>query len=217
LRASRRITVALSIATAVAASSNASAHRRDEFLQAARLAIDPARVELQLDLTPGIDVAETIIADIDRNRDGVISPAEQREYVARVLNEVALDVDGTALHAVPVNATFPDVQSFRRGEGTIQLRADSALPRLSNGAHHLSYRNTNRPAVSVYLANALVPDDERVAVHAQHRDLDQRSLTIDYDLRAASRAPVGAWLLFGGIAGIAVVRLKADTTSGGRS
>ena len=174
-------------------------------------------MELQLDLTPGIEVAETIIADIDRNHDGVLSPDEQRAYVAGVLNAVTLDVDGMTLRAVPVAATFPDVQSFRRGEGTIQLRADSALPELSSGAHRLSYRNTNRPEVSVYLANALVPNDERVAVHAQQRDADQRSLTIDYDLQAQSLAPVGAWLLLGGIAAIAVVRLRANTTSAGRS
>ena len=37
-----------------------SAHRRDEYLQAACLAIDPDRVELALDLTAGIAVAEVV-------------------------------------------------------------------------------------------------------------------------------------------------------------
>ncbi|HXI29434.1 MAG TPA: hypothetical protein VNG89_13440, partial [Vicinamibacterales bacterium] len=60
------------IAAAVFAGTVArvSAHRRDEYLQAARLAIDPGRVQIELDLTPGIALAEAILADIDRNRDG---------------------------------------------------------------------------------------------------------------------------------------------------
>ena len=175
-------------------------------------------MELQLDpRQPGVEVAETITADIDRNHDGVLAPDEQREYVTRVLNAVTLDVDGMALNAVPVGATFPEPQSFRRGEGTIQLRADAALSPLRNGAHRLSYHNRHQPNVSVYLANALVPQSDRVAVHAQARDADQRDLTIDYDLRAASRRPVGPWLLLGGMAAIAVVRLKAGATSRGRS
>jgi hypothetical protein len=198
LRASKGAALALVFAIAVLAGSTASAHRRDEFLQAARLAIEPARVELQLDLTPGIEVADTVIADIDRDRDGALSPEEKRHYVAGVLSAVALDVDGKALHVVPIAATFPDVDSFRRGEGTIQLRAGTALPPLSNGAHHLSYRNTNRPDISVFLANALVPESDRVAVHAQQRDTDQRDLRIDYELRSESRVPTVGWMFFGG-------------------
>ena len=40
-----------------------SAHRRDEYLQAARLALDPGRVQIELDLTPGIAVADAILVD----------------------------------------------------------------------------------------------------------------------------------------------------------
>ena len=58
---------------AIVGSAEVSAHRADEYLQAARLAIDPARVQIELDLTPGIALAEAIIADIDRNRDGSLS------------------------------------------------------------------------------------------------------------------------------------------------
>ena len=58
---------------AIVGGAEVSAHRRDEYLQAARLAIDPGRVQLELDLTPGIALADAIIADIDRNRDGSLS------------------------------------------------------------------------------------------------------------------------------------------------
>jgi hypothetical protein len=204
LRASKRAALELVFATVVLAGTTASAHRRDEFLQAARLAIEPSRMELQLDLTPGIEVAESVIADIDRDRDGMLSPDEQRRYVTGVLSAVTLDVDGKALHVVPIAATFPDVDSFRRGEGTIQLRAGSPLPPLSDGAHHLSYRNTHRPDISVFLANALVPDSDRVAVHGQQRDTNQRELTVDYELQSTSHMPALGWTYFGGALAVAL-------------
>ena len=72
----------LALTLAVAGSAELSAHRTDEYLQAARLAIDPARVQIELDLTPGIALADTIVADIDRNHDGSLSADEQRAYGA---------------------------------------------------------------------------------------------------------------------------------------
>jgi hypothetical protein len=194
----QRTLLALILAALVIA--NLSAHRRDEYLQAARLAIAPTRVELQLDLTPGIAVADTIIADIDRNRDGALSPDEQQAYVARVLSAIELAVDGHPVHLQPEReqgpSTFPDPEAFRRGEGTIALQANATLPPLSEGAHQLAYRNTHRADISVYLANALIPDSNRVTVTAQMRDPDQRNLTIDYQLRDASNTSfASAWLL----------------------
>lgn len=188
------LAVALTLAVAVA---DVSAHRRDECLQAARLAIAPGRVELQLDLTPGIAVAGTIVVDIDRNGDGSLSAGEKQAYVERVLNDIALEVDGRRLHLQqPASSHFPDLDAFGRGEGTITLRSNADLPHLSEGPHRLSYRNTHRRDVSVYLSNALVPDSDRVAISAQLRDSDQRDLTIEYVLRDGPESSVAqAWLL----------------------
>src|SRR5580765_8182089 len=69
LPAVRGTALAVALAAAVTLGTAASAHRRDEYLQAARLAVEPGRVDLELDLTPGIEVAEAIIADIDGDRD----------------------------------------------------------------------------------------------------------------------------------------------------
>ena len=42
-----------------------SAHRRDEHLQAARIAIELERVDVELDITPGADVADALVSAID--------------------------------------------------------------------------------------------------------------------------------------------------------
>jgi hypothetical protein len=65
------------------------------------------------------------------------------------------------------------------------------------GRHQLLFRNRHHPDRSVYLANALVPDSDDVAVTAQRRDGDQTELTIEYIVRAApaSASSRTAWLL----------------------
>jgi hypothetical protein len=174
--------VALALLLALSAGSAASAHRRDEYLQAARIGIGPAHVQLQLDLTPGIAVADRVLAEIDADHDGAISAAEAQRYQGRVLAAVALDVDGVALAPTVTGATFPPLDAVRSGEGTIAMQIDAALPPLSPGPHRLHYRNAHQPEIAVYLANALVPASDRVQVTGQERDADQRSLAIDYTL-----------------------------------
>ena len=200
----------LVLATAIVCAAGVSAHRTDEYLQAARLAIDSGTVQIALDLTPGIALAEAIIADIDRNRDGSLSPDEQRAYGGLVMSALTLEIDGTPVRAQLGVTDVPGAEAMRRGEGTIRIQSTATLTRLSIGPHQLLFRNRHHPDRSVYLANALVPDSDKVAVTAQRRDVDQRELIIDYVLRAAPAAPAGAWL-WGSIAGamvLSVLRIR---------
>jgi len=194
----------LALTMAIVAAADVSAHRRDEYLQAARLGIDPGAVQIELDLTPGIAVAEAIIADIDRNRDGSLSQDEQRAYGALVVSALTLEVDGTPIRAQLATTSFPDAEAMRRGEGTVRIQSAATFPALSLGSHQLLFRNSHDPGRSVYLANALVPDSDDVAVTAQRRDSDQTELTIEYVLRAAPATSTSSWLL-GGIAAATVL------------
>jgi len=181
-----------------------SAHRTDEYLQAARLAIEPGRVQIELDLTPGMALAEAILADIDRNRDGSLSAEEQRAYGSLVLSALELEVDGTPVRMQLGVSSFPDAGAVRGGEGTIRLHSAATLPQLSMGSHLLFFRNSHHPDRSVYLANALVPLSDRIAVTAQRRDGDQRELIIEYVVRGAPATSTDAWLL-GSIAAATVL------------
>jgi len=200
---------------AIAGGAEVSAHRTDEYLQAARLAIDAGRVQLELDLTPGITMADAILADIDRNRDGSLSAEEQRAYGSVVLSALELEVDGTRLPVQLGASSFPAPEAVRRGEGTIRLHVAVMVPRRSTGFHQLLFRNRHHPDRSVYLANALVPESAEVAVTAQRRDVDQRELIIDYVVRA-SPVTWTAVLLFGTIAAATVLsalRIRAPRSA----
>jgi hypothetical protein len=190
--------LALGMTIVIVGGGGVSAHRVDEYLQATRIAIEPDGVQLELDLTPGIALAETILADIDRNHDGSLSIEEQRAYGSLVLNALTVDLDGTPVRAELASSSFHGPDEIRRGEGTVRFHLTAPLPRPAAGVHHLLFRNRHHPDRSVYLANALVPASGRVSVTAQRRDGNQSELTIDYVLRAAPARP-SVWLL-GGLA-----------------
>jgi len=178
----------------VAVAEPVSAHRLDEYLQASRIGIDPDRVRIELDLTPGVSVAPRILAEIDRDHDGAVSREEARAYEARVTSDIRLDVDGRPLALEPVESQCHLAGQLLTGEGTLSVQWAAEVPALGPGTHRLRYRNGHRPDIGVYLANALVPASTRVAVTAQRRDVDQRELVIEYELRDPAHASAGWWL-----------------------
>lgn len=186
MRASRRsIGACAALVAIVALSTSVSAHRRDEYLQAARIAVEPDHIAIELDLTPGAAVADPIISAIDTDGDGTLSETEQARYARRVVASVSLVVDGRPLSLALVGATSPDLVAAGRGEGTVRVQMRGEPPLASVGPHQLRFANAHLPEHSVYLANALVPQSPRVAVSRQHRTIDQRELTIDYDVATA--------------------------------
>jgi hypothetical protein len=174
-----------------------SAHRLDEYLQAARIAIEPNGVQLELNLTPGITVADSIVLEIDSDRNGVLSSEEQRAYAQQVLSATALRIDTAPRHLDLVASNFPSVAAMRLGDTAITIRSRVVVPFLAAGPHRLFFRNENVSANSVYLANALVPESDRVAVTRQERDGDQRELTIDFVIRGTPAASSRRWAWIG--------------------
>jgi hypothetical protein len=184
LRRNRLPTVTVVVAAVFVGGAQTSAHRLDQLLQAARIGIAEDRVELELDLTPGAAVSDRMIAEIDRDGDGSFSNDEQRSFVDRVFTRIEMTADGARLRVTPRSFTFPAAAAFRAGDGVIAIRAAAPMSANSQGAHHLAFQNDYGRDISVYLANALVPETHRVAVTGQQRDGVQSRLIITYDVRA---------------------------------
>lgn len=184
-----------------------SAHRLDEYLQSARLDIAPERVEIVLDLTPGIGVARALVTALDRDLDGSISDREARVFAEDVLRATALDADGMPLRVALVDSASPAIDALLRGDGIVRIRAAAPIPPLAAGLHHLRFRNLYGGDAGVYLANALVPASDRITVVAQRRDVDQRDLTVEYNLRAEPGARIRQGVPLG-VAGMLVVGLQ---------
>ena len=185
----------------------AGAHRLDEYLQATRLSIDVDRVSLEIDLTAGISVARQVFGWIDTNRDGQISSTEGHAYAEQMLGAVVVSLDGRTAPLSLIDSRFPEPRDMATGTGTIRLRATANLTAAATGRHQLSYFNGHQAETSVYLVNALIPDDPRIRITDQRRDPAQHRLTIDYDVTTNSAWARTSWLM----AGLAAVGLLAVT------
>ena len=163
-------------------SASPSAHRLDEYLQAARVSLERTRVALEVDLTPGAAVADGIIALIDGDGDKRISPLEAERYGRSVLADVVLELDGRPITLTLDHVEASSLEEMRHGLGAIQLRASGdAEPRMSLRCE-LHFQNNHQAGSSVYLVNALLPGDAGIKVVGQTRDAKQRDVRIEYSI-----------------------------------
>jgi hypothetical protein len=176
--------------------SGAAAHALDEFVQAARLSLTRSHVDLVMDLTPGVEVSSSIIATLDRDRDGVITPSEAAAYATRVLQDTTVELNGERLAMALTRIDVPPIAEMREGMGTIHLTARGVHDTGLNGDARLTFRNDHAPENSVYLVNALVPADRTLTVVRQERDWRQRSARIVYDVQPGTGAQM-TWIAMG--------------------
>lgn len=200
MRAGRTASILIAFIAAAVGVAELSAHRRDELLQAARISFEGDRLDVELDLTPGIEASATFIADVDLNRDAALSADEQWAYCRRVAAAIQVELDGRPLRLQPRGCRFAALAAIGTGEATIRLHVVAPVPELRAGVHQVLLRNTFQPVGSVYLANALVPTSAAVTVTAQHRDANQRNLAIDYRIRPGPVPRLPLWPL-GAVAG----------------
>jgi len=155
--------------------TNAWAHRLDEYLQATRVAVATNRVDLSIELTPGVAVADQVLAVIDKNGDGRVCDEESAAYAQRVLKDMQIELDEKLLTWDQADTSFPALEDVKKGEGVIRIKAFAAVGPLVGGNYALTLTNAHLPAISVYLVNALSPKDRAIKITKQTRDEHQRN------------------------------------------
>jgi hypothetical protein len=164
--------------------TDAFAHRLDEYLQATRVSVAANRIDLSIDLTPGVTVADQVLEVIDQDRDGRVSGDECTIYAQRVLKDIRVGLDGKVLALSLVDASFPALHEVKGGIGVIRIKATAPVDQLSVGRHTLSLTNAHLPAISVYLVNALVPKDPAIRIKKQMRDEFQKAYRLEFGVNA---------------------------------
>jgi hypothetical protein len=177
----------------VVLAARADAHALDEYAQALRVGVSVNRIDLFLDLTPGVTIATDVLRHIDADNDGVITPDEARVYGQRVVSDLRASVDQRAVALTLTRVELPTVGELRSGAGVIRVEATTPAPE-SPGHHRVRIENGHLPALSVYVANALLPDTSRVSVRRQTRDARQQIHVLEYEVHGADRAQA-MWLL----------------------
>ncbi len=188
-----RIRVGLLGCLLVALATDATAHRLDEYLQATRVAVATNRVDLSIDLTPGVSVADQLLVVIDLDRDGRVSKEEGVAYAQRVLEDIQVGLDGKTVVPRLLETSFPKLAEIRSGHGVIRIKATASVGPLAAGPHALGLTNAHLPAISVYLVNALVPKDPAIKIGQQTRDELQKEYRLEFGVSApaAVAQPVG--------------------------
>ena len=163
----------------------AFAHRIDEYLQATLLTLEPHSLQGSIRLVPGVLVASDVIASIDANGDGVISPEEQRAYAQQVLNSISITLDGRVVETKLVSWSFPSLGQMHDGLGEIKINYSAAL---SDGGrdHVLLVATHNLRQKLMYLINLTVPEDRSLEILSQRRNPEQSVYEVDYEEKTAA-------------------------------
>ena len=173
------------------------AHRLDEYLQATILSIGQRTITATLRMVPGVAVAPGVIARIDTNHDGLLSPAEQQHYAQEVLADLQLNADGRPLPLKLTAEIFPSIESMKLGMGEIQL-AFSADVLFTGRQHELTFENHHQRSISVYLVNSLVPQDRNLQLTGQLRNMNQSAYRVTLVEAAAAPLQGLTWSGFSG-------------------
>jgi hypothetical protein len=188
----RRILSAAAIL--VLAAPSALAHRLDEYLQGAIIAVEKTRVDVELTLTPGVAVFPRLIVDIDTDGNGVVSTTEQQAYVGRILRDLTLKIDGQPLTSRLLSMEFPAIGEMKEGRGEIRIEFESALP--AGGPNRkLTLENHHQNQIAAYQVNCLVPRDPDIRILAQKRNYSQSYYELDFVQAGVPSNPRSlAWL-----------------------
>jgi hypothetical protein len=195
-------TTAVAVFVLLLAGGDTSAHRLDEYLQATRVSIGRAELNLELDLTPGASIASAIAGTLDVDADGAVSPVEAEAYGRAVLSDLVVKGDERPIAMTLARIEIPTIDEMRDGLGTIRLQASGTLPDV-RGRHSLSIFNKHKPEASVYMVNALVPGDRDVNLGSQSRDPRQQEYRLEYTV--SPRWITQTFWLALGVAGLALV------------
>lgn len=160
--------------------STVFAHRDDEYLQATLVVIEPGAVRLQINLTPGVAVAEQVIAAIDRDRDEAISKNEVAAYAELLKRDLTLRMDGRKLELKLTASEFVPPEELRTGSGIIQMEFSAISGPLVAGPHRLTLENRHLTTLSVYLINAAKPRFSTVQITRQKRNENQSAGEIEF-------------------------------------
>lgn len=156
------------------------AHQLDEYVQATLVQIDPSAIRLQINLTPGVEVADEVLDLVDHDRDGVISQKEAVAYAEMLKRDLAVRLDGSDVELSVTESNIVEPSELRTGWGIIQTEFLLAPAALTAGAHTLVFENRHLGSLSVYSFNAARPRSDSIQIIRQTRSDNQGAGEIEF-------------------------------------
>lgn len=151
----------------------ASAHVLDEYLQTTLVLIEPGDIRLRINLTPGVEVADKILAQIDVDQNAEITEQEIAAYVKVLRKDLNVQLDGQEVELTLTASKVPKLAELRTGHGIIQLQFSLPTQKLDSGAHTLAFANKHFGDIGAYLLNAARPESDAIQITKQDRTKNQ--------------------------------------------
>jgi len=180
------VIVALAAISLAAIPSAADGHVLDEYLQSTLVAIEPEGIRLKINLTPGVEIADKVLHQIDRNGDSAISSDESAAYVEVVKRDLTVRLDGRDTQLKLTASNFPELAELRTGHGFIQMEFSLAARSFSGGNHRLTFENRHFDSLGVYLFNAGRSQSASIRIVSQNRNRNQSQGEIEFSYAAPS-------------------------------
>ena len=164
-----------------------AAHPIDELLQQVYVTPTASGIDIDLELTAGVQVAPDFVTVIDSDGDGQISKTEADAHAAVVLSTLMLKIDGQRVATRLVDSTYPDEALMAAGGGTIVLAvtADAAptgSTRMVTVANAYAPASTTSGPLLTSVQVNLTPDvGTALEVESIDHASDGRTLTARYD------------------------------------
>lgn len=162
--------------------SAVSAHPIDEYLQSAYIGLDPNQVTVEIDMTPGVLVAPTVMKLIDTDSDGVFSKSEGQAYGMRVLHDVSLSLDEQAISLSVSAVQMPDPLMMKAGGGEIRVTMAAAISPTIAVSHRLAFMNSHAPVKSAHQVSTLMPKASQLVIVGQNRSASSEGIAVDFQL-----------------------------------
>jgi len=172
--------LALIIFAVAAIPSPASGHVLDEYLQSTLVAIEPGDIRLKINLTPGVEIADKVLSQIDRNGDGAISSDESAAYADALKRDLTVRLDGRDNVLKLTASDFPELAELRTGHGIIQIDFSLTPCSFSGGNHRLAFESRHFDSLGVYLFNAARPQSASIRIVSQNRNANQSRGEIEF-------------------------------------
>lgn len=199
--------------------SAADGHVLDEYLQSTLVAIEPGDIRLKINLTPGVEIAERVLSQIDSDGDGAVSSEESAAYAEMLKRDLTVRLDGRDTPLVLTASNMPELVELRTGHGIIQMEFSLTPCSFSGGNHRLTFENRHFDSLGVYLFNAARSRSAVIRIVSQNRNKNQSRGEIEFAYAAPSSLSL---LTTGFVASVAVVvvgmltalrRLKWNSTN----
>jgi hypothetical protein len=163
------------------------AHQLDEYIQATLVAIEPGEIRLQMNLTPGVQVASQVLTLINQNHNSVISTNGAAAYAEALRHDLVVRLDDRVVELKLNTSKFPAVSEIREGTGIIQIEFSITPASFAAGAHKLTLDNRHLPAISAYLFNAARPKSDLIQITGQKRNDTQSLGEVDFNFSAPAK------------------------------